>query len=156
MGGLHIQTSYSQWRMNSPVLNKTLSGNPTGLNSSDILSRDESLPEATKQFVVRFLSPPSPTHKTREEQWLLHTPPPFILSFPFGSLWWKGRLIPWWLEAWSQASRMILMFILHGEWGARVSAGGNFVTGETRLHYSLVKYIGIRIVLLGINLAWNV
>lgn len=34
-----------------------------------------------------------------------------------------------------------------------MSAGGNFVTGETRLHYSLVKYIGIRIVLLGINLA---
>lgn len=37
-----------------------------------------------------------------------------------------------------------------------MSAGGNFVTGETRLHFSLMKYIGTGVILLGINLACNV
>lgn len=31
------------------------------------------------------------------------------------------------------------------------SAGGNFVIGETRLRFSLAKYVGTRVVLLGIN-----
>lgn len=156
MGELRIQLqpSYSQWKMNSPVLN-TVKWEPCGAEQWRF--GQGWIPTRSNQAVCGwiFVTTFSSHTQIREKPFFFHTPS-CVHSFPFWSLRWKGRLIPWWLEAWSQASRMILVFILYGEWGAAVSAGGNFVTGETRLHLSLVKYIGTRAVLLRINLTCNV
>lgn len=63
------------------------------LKNSDIFCKDKSLPEATKQFVVRFLSPASPTHKTeRSSGYSAHPLLSFFLSH-FGAC--DGR------EGWS-------------------------------------------------------
>lgn len=152
MGELRIQLqpSYSQWKMNSPVLN-TVKWEPYGAEQWRF--GQGWIPTRSNYAVCGwiFVTTFSSHTQIREKPCFFHTPS-CVHSFPFWSLRWKGRLIPWWLEAWRQASRMILVFILYGEWGAAVSAGGNFVTGETRLHLSLVKYIGTRAVLLGINL----
>lgn len=82
----HVELQLFSVKNALSCVKQSLSGNPTMLKSSDIFCKDKSLPEATKQFVVRFLSPPCPTHKTERSSWLFHTHPPFILSFPFWSL----------------------------------------------------------------------
>lgn len=99
----------------SNVKARTLSGNPPGLNSSDVFCRDESLPDATSlwlDFCHYFLLPHTEQRKTVVIPLSLHS------FFPILKLVMEGNLIPWWLDAWNQATGMIV-FILDGDWRAR-------------------------------------
>lgn len=125
--------------------------------------KGESLPEATEQFVVKLCHYLLLPHTKHGEAVAIPCPPFFSFFFShFGAC--NGRE-GWSCDGWrpearqlewfscqccmdSEAQRFLLLTFL--------PLKGNFITGETRLHFLWVKYIGTSVVLLGINIACNV